>query len=291
MTMQTRLTQTLKLPLLGVLLPFFCWLNLLTPVQADVLRFGVLSRERNLQPELTRHDADNLAFVLINGLKTEQDPCDEKDYQQRKTWFDTSTQSIFVSLAGSDWQDCDKNNALAQIRELMFHGDFSLGASKLPLTRLATNPKFSQYVENTRWEFENILFATVNLPAKNNHYRPEAGRNGEFEDRLVANRLWLQRLFALARQKRIRGLVLFSDGNAWQPHGKARRDGFSEVRAEITQLASKIHGKLLLVDHQPERTSNTIQWSGNIGHISLAPGWHVFQANPKQPQLFTIVQH
>ncbi len=286
--MYTLLKQAFHHRLFWLLLSFFCWSNTIAPVQAESLRFGVLSRERNLQPELARHDEDNLAFVLINGLKTEQDPCDENLYQQRKNWLDASEQSIFVSLAGSDWLDCDKSNSLGQIRGFMFSGDFSLGASKLPLTRLASNPKFSQYVENTRWEFENILFATVNLPANNNHYRAEAGRNGEFEDRLVANRLWLQRLFALARQKRIRGLVLFSDGNPWQPHGKARRDGFSEVRAEITQLASKIHGKLLLIDHQPEHRSKTIQWTGNIGHISVEPGWHVFRANPKLPQLFTI---
>lgn len=264
------------------------------PAHADRIHFGVLNHESNLQTELARRDEDNLAFIVINGLKNKKDPCEESVYQQRKAWFNASEQSIFVSLAASDWQNCATNNIsnpISQIRELMFNGDFSLGASKLPVTRLAANPKFGQYVENTRWEVGNILFATVNLPANNNHYLAEAGRNGEFEDRLVANRLWLRRLFALARQKRTDALVLFSDGNLWRPQPKVRRDGFNEVRAQIIQLASKMHGKLLLIDSQSERRDNAIQWTGNIGHISMGPGWHEIHANPasqNRSPLFSI---
>jgi hypothetical protein len=277
--------------LMVVLAACFGWNIGFAPAHAEPIHFGIFNHETNLQTELARRDEDNLAFILINGLKNKKDPCDEAVYQQRKAWFDASEQSIIVSLAASDWQNCDTNNTsnpIAYIRELMFNGDFSLGACKLPVTRLAANHKFDQYVENTRWEIGNILFATVNLPANNNHYLAEAGRNGEFEDRQVANRLWLQRLFALARQKRTHALVLFSDGNLWRPQTKVRRDGFSEVRAQIIQLASKMPGKLLLIDHQSERRDNTIQWTGNIGHISMGPGWYEIHANPNRSPLFSI---
>ena len=256
---------------------------------AAPLQFGVLGHETSASVELARHDSENLAFIVVNGIKNETEPCDETLFMQRKEVLDQSQHGVIISLAASDWLSCAGNYPLPQLRTLMFDGDLSLGNNKLLLTRLANNPKFRRYVENARWEQGGILFATINLPAGNNHFRHEAGRNGEFEDRLVANRLWLQRLFALVPQKKLRGLVLFSDGNLWQPNKKVRRDGFAEVRTQITQLAGKMHGKVLLIDHQPEHPANDIGWRGNVGHISLGVGWHTFRVKPKDAQPFALV--
>ncbi len=255
---------------------------------APLLRFGVLSHEANLPEELARRASENVAFILVNGFKNENETCTEALYQQRRDWFDASEHSVIVSLAASDWLSCGNTNPLHELRVRLFDGDFSLGASKLPLTRLAVNRKFRRYVENARWELNGILFATINLPAGNNHYRPDAGRNGEFEDRQVANRIWLERLFALAQQKKLRAIVLFSDGNLWQPRPKIRRDGFLEVRNQVTQLASKIQGKVLLVDNQPEQPVRGINWRGNIGHVSLGGGWHEFVVNASHAQPFAL---
>lgn len=255
---------------------------------APLLRFGVLSHETNLPEELERRASENVAFILVNGLKNESETCTETLYQQRRDWFDASEHSVIVSLAASDWLTCGNTNPLHELRVRLFDGDFSLGASKLPVTRLAVNRKFRRYVENARWELNDILFATINLPADNNHYRPDAGRNGEFEDRQVANRIWLERLFVLAQQKNMRALVLFSDGNLWQPRSKIRRDGFLEVRNQIILLGSKMRGKVLLVDHQPEQAVRGITWRGNIGHISLGTGWHEFQLHASQAQPFAL---
>lgn len=255
---------------------------------APLLRFGVLSHEANLPEQLERRASENVAFILVNGLKNDSETCTESLYQQRRDWFDASEHSVIVSLAASDWLTCGNTSPLHELRVRLFDGDFSLGASKLPLTRLSVNRKFRRYVENARWELNDILFATINLPADNNHYRPDAGRNGEFEDRQVANRVWLERLFVLARQKKMRAIVLFSDGNLWQARSKIRRDGFLEVRNQITQLGSKMHGKVLLIDHQPEQPVKGIIWRGNIGHISLGSGWHEFRVNANQAQPFAV---
>lgn len=258
-------------------------------VAAPPLNFGVLSHEGGLPDELEHRASDNLAFIVVNGLKTDTEACNETLYQQRRGWFDASEHSVIISLAASDWLTCGNTNPLHEVREHLFDGDFSLGVSKLPLTRQAANRKFRRYVENARWELHGVLFATINLPAGNNHYRVDAGRNGEFEDRQIANRLWLQRLFALAQQKKLRSMVLFSDGNLWQPRAKTKRDGFSEVRNQITQLSSKMHGKLLLIDNQPEQPNRNIVWHGNVGHISLGEGWHEFRATQNQAQPFSTV--
>ncbi len=255
---------------------------------AATLHFGLLSHAQDLSAELAEHNSDNLAFIIVGGLKNKREACEKDLYLQRKNALDASEHSIISSLAASDWAFCPGPSPLNQLRELLFDTDFSLGASKLPLTRLSANRKFNRYTENARWELDGILFATIHLPANNNHYLLEAGRNGEFEDRLVANRTWLQRLFTLAQQKKLRHIVLFSDGNLWQVHGKPKRDGFIEMRNQITQLSGKLAGKLLLVDQFPEQNANTIQWRGNIGHISLSPGWHEFRANSNLAAPFAL---
>ena len=124
---------------------------------------------------------------------------------------------MIVMPAASDWSDC-KNSAgrtaaierLNRLRELYYAEPESLGERKLDVTRLSANAKFRSYAENAHWVVGDVLYATVNVPANNNHYLPEAGRNSEYEDRLVANRFWLNRLFALARAQEARrgGAVL-----------------------------------------------------------------------------------
>lgn len=274
--------------------PWYFALALLTAVaacpgtQAAPLRFGVLSQASDLAAELAAHDSDNLAFIVVSGIKTGKEPCNNDLYQQRKNALDGSEHSVIVSLTANDWAYCPDPDAINQLRELLFDGDLSLGSSKLPVTHLSANRKFRRYAENLRWELDGILFATIHLPGANNRYRLEAGRNGEFEDRLVANRIWLQRLFALAQQNKVRHLVLFSDGNLWQTHAKNRRDGFLEIRNQINQLSGKLRGKLLLIDQRPEQGADTIQWRGNVGHVSLSVGWHSFVSKPGQAMPFTL---
>lgn len=276
----------------GLLATLLAGLLAAMPTCAAPLLFGVLSHEADLPEQLTRRASENLAFIVVNGIRSETEPCNETLYQQRRDWLEASEHSVIVSLAASDWLSCGNTNPLHEVRERLFDGDFTLGASKLPLVRLSSNRKFRRYVENARWELNDMLFATVNLPAGNNYYRFDAGRNGEFEDRTVANRLWLQRLFALAQQKKMRAIVLFSDGNLWQPYSKVKRDGFLEVRTQIMQMSGKMHGKLLLVDNQNlnQPASTKIVWRGNVGHVSLNPGWHAFRASPNPQQPIALLE-
>lgn len=255
---------------------------------AATLHFGLLSHSLDVSSELPGHNGDNLAFIVVGGIKTKQEACDQELYLQRKGVLEASEHSVIASLGANDWAYCPNLAALNQLRDLLFEGDFSLGTSKLPLIRLSANRKFKRYTENARWELDGVLFATLHLPADNNHYRMEAGRNGEFEDRLVANRIWLQRLFVLAQQRKVRHIVLFSEGNVWQVHPKSRRDGFVEMRNQITQLSGKLAGKLLLIDQNPVQGADSIVWRGNIGHISLSPGWHTLSANANLANPFKL---
>jgi hypothetical protein len=177
------------------------------------------------------------------------------------------------------------------LRELFFADEFSIGASRIPLVRQSATAKFRSYGENARWEFGDIMFATINLPNNNNHYRSEAGRNSEFEDRLIANRDWLHRVFIYAKGKKMDGIVLFCDGDPIAKPNRAglKRDGFAETRQQITALASRFPGKVLIVHGRAEPdASKAIAWQGNLGVLEAGAPWIKLNVTPSRPSLFAI---
>jgi hypothetical protein len=277
-------------------------------------QFGVIGHAFKAAPDeavLKRAIADatqaDPAFIVANGIKSASEPCSDRLYAQRRALLDESAPPLIVSLAGSDWNAClnsaGRSNAIERLNRLreLFYGDGeSLGARRIPLTRLSSTAKFRSYAENAHWEYGKVLFATVNLPANNNHFRPEAGRNSEYEDRLVANRAWLHRLFTLAARQKMHGLVLFSDGDvglqqeegfSLLPSFQARQDGFAEPRRQIQAMAEKFKGKVLLIDAQNNAAAGTepaIHWRGNVGHLSLGAEWAEVRVAPDAATLFTI---
>ncbi len=300
-----------------------------TVAVANEFHFGVIANSSKIKPDeaalkraIAQSNDANLAFVVVNGVKSSIEACSDQIYMQRKELLNSAENGVIVSLAASDWSDCKnssgKPNAierLSRVRDLFFSDEFSLGASKIPLTRLSSTAKFRGYGENARWEFDDILFATINLPASNNRFRAEAGRNSEFEDRLVANRHWLNRIFAFAKRKPYRGIVLFSDGNPALTANAMRnvaangkRDGFAEIRQQITSLSGKFPGKVLFIDDQIRPNNNGggkaiaddqgsrlengaadgIVWRGNLGHLSVVSGWLELIVNPVGATMFSI---
>lgn len=234
--------------------------------------------------------SQNLAFVLAHGFKSPQEPCSDQLFLQRKNALEDSRHGVVLSLSAHDWSDCQKTDGdsnalerLAYIRHLFFADEFSLGSSRLEMSRLSVSPKFSTYAENARWDINGILFATLHLPANNNRFLLDAGRNNEYEDRQVANRVWLQRLFAQARNKKYQAVVMFADGSLMGANyiksGKPRilgsgrqRDGFAELQQVLLQQIENYGGKVLLVDHTANETVRPhLQWRGKLGVLSLPP--------------------
>jgi len=267
-----------------------------------------LQRDRDeaaLKRAIAEASQSDPAFVVAIGIKAASEPCGDKLYAQRHALLNESPQPMIVSLAGSDWTAClnsaGRSNAierLNRLRELFYVDGESLGARHVSVTRMSSTAKFRSYAENAHWEYGKVLFATINLPANNNHYRAEAGRNSEYEDRLVANRAWLHRLFTLATRQKIHGIVLFSDGDprVTEEEGfsllssfQTKQDGFAEVRKQIRALAEKYKGKVLLIDAQRGAAGEpAIQWRDNVGHLHMAADWAEVRVTPGAAALFTI---
>jgi hypothetical protein len=280
--------------------------------QSGGFSFGVVAHMFKTVPEeglmrdaISESGADNLAFVVANGIKSGTEPCSDPLYNRRKLLLNEAKNALVLSLAASDWVNCKRENGkssamerLSRMRDLFFSDHLSFGQSKILIARQSATPKFREYGENARWNSGNILFASINLPADNNHYLRSAGRNSEFEDRLVANRDWLQRIFTIAKRRNLAAIVLFCDGNPMATEDFTslsrryqNRDGFAEIRREITTLSGKFSGKVLIVHAQADSTSDTlniISWRGNLGEVGTATGWVKFTVNPALPALFSI---
>lgn len=279
----------------------------------DDHRFGIIGHtfnhggEKQLRQALRDSSEKSLAFVVVTGIKGDKEGCTDALYQERRDLIDEAKRPMIVAPAGSDWTEC-RNSAgklnpierLNRIRELFFGEPKSLGQATLGVTRQSMSPRFRSYAENSHWEIGRVLYATINLPANNNHFRPEAGRNNEFEDRLVANRFWLNRLFSLARTDKVEAIVLFSEGDAKvlsEPTGlrallrrdPATRDGFLEARRQIVTLAEKFKGKVLLVDSAAHaKATPAIEWRNNLGHISIDGRSIEVAVHPGAKQPFTL---
>lgn len=271
--------------------------------QPSTYSFGVIARltkatsdVAQLRERITETDGDGLAFVVANGIKSSDEPCTNNLYERRKSILDDAKNGVILSLTANDWVDC-KNpqgrsaaiNRLTQLRDMFFADEFSFGASKIPVIRQSTTPKFRSYGENMRWEIGNVVYATINIPADNNHFVTDAGRNSEFEDRLIANKDWLLRLQLFASHKNMAGIVVFCDGNPMSEPASSgffslsrKRDGFAETRKMIAAIAAKYPGKILIVHGQSGvvgAMSNEIEWKKNIGELNVGDGWVKLNVN------------
>ena len=276
-------------------------------------RFAVVGNDARadsdarLKQALADSSEKSVSFVVLTGIKGENESCGDKLYLQRRDLFEHAKRPVIVSLSGSDWTGCrnsaKRTNAierLNRLRELLYGEPESLGATKIHLTQLSASPRFRSYAENAHWKVDKVLYATINLPAANNHFLPAAGRNSEYEDRAVANRFWLNRLFSLARTDKVDAIVLFSEGDAkasLEPTGLRAllrrdpqgRDGFMETRRQILTLSQKFKGKVLLIDSAPHaKATPAIEWHDNLGHLNVNHGAIEVAVRPGNKQLFML---
>ncbi len=272
--------------------------------KGQVFSFTVIGQnasrdDTTLFESIKRVNQSKSLFGVINGVKSQGEPCSDSVLQRRRKLLDESEKPIIVSLAARDWAECNSENGessaqerLNFVRGMLFENDHSVGTNKIQIARQSSAAKFRNYSENARWEMGGILFVTVNLPANNNHYLAAAGRNNEFEDRLIANLNWLQRVFIYAKSHKMKGIVLFVDGSPLAAPARSnrsdRRDGFAEIRKQLATLTAKFSGKVLLIHGQ--QSPDHIVWRDNLGVVGAGKSMLEVVVSPGASALFTVNQ-
>lgn len=209
-----------------------------------------------------------VAFVVYNGnLKSAGEPCSDALYARRQALFDASRAPLIFVPGEYDWVTCamgrggyDPAERLDQLRQTIFSDSLALGRTPLSLTRESEVPRFRPYRENVRWQLGDTVFVALNLPDGNNHYLNAGGRNGEFEDRVIANGFWLEHAAEYAKRHNAHAIVIFVQGNPWGAERREHaerfawlrfahrpRDGYIEFRRNLVKLAQTFRGPVLVV--------------------------------------------
>lgn len=246
----------------------------------------------------------DISFIVYDGnLKGAKEACRDSLYERRHTLLESARPALIFVPGQHDWTDCgtqlaggyDPVERLDLLRQTLFADASSMGQNPVPLTPESEVSRFHPYRENVRWQQGDTVFLALNVPSPNNHYLIAGGRNGEFEDRVVANAFWLEHAAEFARRHDARAIVLFIQGDpdperyerpdrfAWLRFTRnQRRDGYLEFKRSLVKLAQTFHGPILVIHNddghppggflidQPLRNDKGVQVT-NLTRVGIAP--------------------
>jgi hypothetical protein len=158
-------------------------------------------------------NASDIEFSVHDGdLKAGSgSPCDDALYVRALGWFDSLDKPAMFTPGDNDWTDCDRpsnggfnsRERLDHERQVFFSSPYSLGRHPLrqdvqssPTCLGVTGP--TACVENRRWTFKNVTYATLNVQGSCNNLCDTAPDQAEWAARNAADIQWLHDTFAAA---------------------------------------------------------------------------------------------
>lgn len=188
---------------------------------------GDLPRMPALLDSLNRSD---IAFSIYDGdIKDGSSRCTDEVYTDALEMFGKLSKPVVYVPGDNEWTDCHRLNngsfdpleRLDHLRRVMFPNLRSLGRQTLAQVRQGEPGR--PYAENARFQHQDIVFVTLNVPGSNNNqvlddrecsflsartWAQCEAANAEYAQRDAANIAWLQEAFARARAGKARGLVV-----------------------------------------------------------------------------------
>lgn len=171
-------------------------------------------------------NSQDLAFTAHDGdLKAGSGPCPDSLYQHALDNFNSLRAPAVFTPGDNDWTDCDRNagvNSLERLdheRQLFFSTPFTLGQHRLrqevqtaPLCLSFAGPTVP-CVENRRWTYGRVTYATLNIQGSCNNLCDTAPDPLEFAARNAADIAWLQETFAEAKARNSAAVMLISQAD------------------------------------------------------------------------------
>jgi hypothetical protein len=194
--------------------------------------------------------------VHLGDFKASATPCTEEYFQKIYNYFQQLEKPLIYTPGDNEWTDCSKKEAgayvpeerLAVVRKMFFsNNNKSFGKQKMDLLPQSHNPQFAKYVENNRWDYGNVAFATVHIVGSNNNFLVESKSHiDEFYDRDSANIAWIEEVFREAKVKNSLGIALFTQADMFN-EGKPST-GFIHFLEKLTALVLDFKKPVLLVN-------------------------------------------
>jgi hypothetical protein len=173
----------------------------------------------------TVHDGDLKAGNGTPGSVTPT-TCTDALYQQGLQYLNSLDGAAMLTPGDNDWTDCDRPsnggfNSLERLdheRQVFFSTPFSLGRDPIrlevqstPLCLGVNGP--TACVENRRWSFKGVTFATINVQGSCNNLCDTAPDPAEFAARNAADIAWVRQTFAAASADGSAAVMLISQAD------------------------------------------------------------------------------
>ena len=198
----------------------------------------------------------NQAFTInVGDIKSSSTLCTEEAYNKMLNYFQQFSKPLIYVPGDNEWTDCNKKDAgsydpeerLEVIRKLFFRDKNTFGKEKFLLTSQSQQPRFSKYVENNRWDYATVSFATIHIVGTNNNFVPTSKNgNKEFYERETANLSWLEEVFQSATSKNSMAVVLAIHADMFNS-GK-ESSGFERFKNRLKELVTDFKKPVLLVN-------------------------------------------
>jgi|SRR3954451_23127217 hypothetical protein len=143
-----------------------------------------------------------LAFTVNDGdLKSGGSACTDDVYLAFKATLNSLRAPAAFTPGDNDWTDCDRgpfssSERLDFERRLFFATPFTLGQR-----RLRQEVQDPPYVENRRWTFGRVTYATLNVQGSCNNLCDVGPDPAEYAARNRADIAWLRATFAAAKAR------------------------------------------------------------------------------------------
>ncbi len=283
--------------------------------RAETWRFAVIGdvpysdHERQELPKLLEAVADaKVAFVAhIGDIKSGKDRCDDALYADRKAVFNASRVPFVYVPGDNEWTDCDRLSnggydpleRLHRLRQFFWPDNQSLGKKRLILEQQP-----GKYPEHARFQLGPVLFVTLNVPGSDNNWGKTDTPTAEYTARNPVVLDWLVDSFTLARQKKLKGVVVLFQADPGFKHfsqglGHAGfRNLLTVIKAETERFPGPVvvvHGDTHLsrIDH-PLRDQANQPWEKftrveTFGYPIM--GWTLGVIDSDSPTLFHFETH
>ncbi|OAI11692.1 hypothetical protein A1359_01705 [Methylomonas lenta] len=194
-----------------------------------------------------------LKWVLHAGdFKNGSSLCSDELFEDRLQRFQTFKKPLIFTPGDNEWTDCHRANngaylpleRLDKVRELFYPvPGQTLGQKTMRVETQADDSNHAEFVENTRWMEQHVMFAAVHIVGSNNALAPFATRTSA-DDEEVVRRIdaaleWVKGTFAKAKAENAHGVLLLFQANPGFELAKNSnsRIGFEEILAEMEREA------------------------------------------------------
>ena len=201
----------------------------------------------------------NPVFTLdVGDIKSSSTPCSDEYYTKILGYFQQFKKPLIYIPGDNEWTDCGKKAAgsydpeerLDVLRKMFFKSRESFGAEKIKLSSQSKDSTYSKFVENNRWEYGNILFATVHVVGTNNNFVP-VSKNGnkEFYEREKADLAWLDETFEQAKKKNNSAVVIILHADMFLGTKDLKEaSGFNSFKDKLKDLVAGFKKPVLLIN-------------------------------------------